>query len=401
MLLKIGGIIKAVDKDTITMGNLPSEVFGIGHDTNGYFLRPIKEKFSEPSDYDESFFGAKLDYLVKRAQAETGNVGYLFSGVKGMGKTLLMEMIANRMNLPVIIVETNSAADNNNLFQFLFALETSMVIIIDEFEKKLSNVAQEQLLSFFDGIYNSDKKKVFLLSCNDDNINDAFIGRLGRILYKVPFHAISDKNVCVRFMQKHTSLSDGEIDTLVDMLSTKQRITIDILHKIAKELRLTDFKSFVEIGWPIINLEDTIYDIYCDTYDFDGDESQSSPQNRPLADFVEAMSLSFHEREAFLENLRKAREANPEFVPDTKDEIKETYFNCSDGRWFTTKKVLSEIKVGDSLDGSNYVVKSIERRKNLMFMLIVETNDETSGYYCKVIRFRGTPAFGLVSEKFG
>ena len=400
MLLKVGGIIKAVGKDTITMGNLPNEVFGIGRDTDGYFLRPIKEKFSEPDDYDDSFFGSKLDYLVKRAQAETGNVGYLFSGVKGMGKTLLMEMIANRMNLPVIIVETNSIADNNNLFQFLFALETSMVIIIDEFEKKLSNVAQEQLLSFFDGIYNSDKKKVFLLSCNEDNINDAFIGRLGRILYKVPFYAISDKNVCVRFMKKHTSLSDNEIDLLVDMLSTKQTITIDILHKIAKELRLTDFKSFVEIGWPIINLEDTIYDIYCETYDYNEDEPQNNPHNRPLADFVEVMSLSFNEKEAFLEKLRKAREANPEFEPDTKDEMKEDYYIGSDGRWFTTKKVLSEMKVGDNLDGNNYVVKSIERRKNIVFMLIVETNDETSGYYCKVNRFRGVPAFGLVSEKF-
>lgn len=399
MLLKSGSTIRAVGQDTRTMDNLPSQIFAVGHDLQGYYLEPIKEKFNEPDDYDESFFGPKLDYLVSRAKAETGNVGYLFSGVKGMGKTLLMEMIANRLELPVVIIETNSMVDNNNLFQFLFALDSSMVIIIDEFEKKLSQTAQEQLLSFFDGIYNSNKKKVFLLSCNQENINDAFLGRLGRILYKVPFRAIKDKDVCVKFMQKHTSLNDEQIIQLVELLSTKQQVTIDILHKIAKEVRLNSFDQFISIGWPMLNLEDVCFELYCEVYNYDADESESTAYNRPLSDFVKVMSMSFGERDVFIMNLRKKR-ADEEFVETTEDTITENYITGTSGRYFDSNKLVDDLKVGDTLDKNYYTIDAIERTKSTIFLKVYETRNPTEGYYCKVCRQHGYGAFSLVANSF-
>lgn len=400
MLLKSGSTIRAVGQDTRTMDNLPSQIFAVGHDLQGYYLEPIKEKFNEPDDYDESFFGPKLDYLVNRAKAETGNVGYLFSGVKGMGKTLLMEMIANRLELPVVIIETNSLVDNNNLFQFLFALDSSMVIIIDEFEKKLSQTAQEQLLSFFDGIYNSNKKKVFLLSCNQENINDAFLGRLGRILYKVPFKAIKDKGVCVKFMQKHTSLNDEQIDKLVDLLSTKQQVTIDILHKIAKEVRLNSFDTFISIGWPMLNLEDVEFEYYCETYDFDADESESTAYNRPLSDFVKVMSMSFGQRDAFLVNLHKKRAEDGKYASTTEETITENYIENTTGRYFTAKKSADELKVGDTLDNCYYTICAIERTKTNIFLKVHQTHDPTEGYYCKICRQHGYGAFNFIANSF-
>lgn len=400
MLLKSGSTIRAVSQDTLTMDNLTNQIFAVGHDLQGYFLEPIKEKFNEPDDYDESFFGPKLDYLVSRAKAETGNVGYLFSGVKGMGKTLLMEMIANRLELPVVIIETNSLVDNNNLFQFLFALDSSMVIIIDEFEKKLSQTAQEQLLSFFDGIYNSNKKKVFLLSCNQENINDAFLGRLGRILYKIPFKAIKDKDVCVKFMQKHTALNDEQISQLVDLLSTKQQVTIDILHKIAKEIRLNSFDQFLSIGWPMLNLEDIEFEIYCETYNYDSDESETTAYNRPLSDFVKVMSMSFNQRDAFLTDLRKKRAEDENFTETTEDSITESYINGTTGRFFTAKKNADELKVGDTLDNNYYTIYVVERTKSHVYFKVHETRDPSDGYYCKVCRQHGYGAFSFVANTF-
>lgn len=400
MLLKSGSTIRAVGQDTRTMDNLPSQIFAVGNDIQGYFLEPIKEKFNEPDDYDESFFGPKLDYLVSRAKAETGNVGYLFSGVKGMGKTLLMEMIANRLELPIVIIETNSMVDNNNLFQFLFALDSSMAIIIDEFEKKLSHTAQEQLLSFFDGIYNSNKKKVFLLSCNQENINDAFLGRLGRILYKVPFKAIKDKDVCVKFMQKHTALNDEQINRLVDLLATKQQVTIDILHKIAKEIRFNSFENFLNIGWPMLNLEDINFEIYCETYQYDSDEPESTAYNRPLSDFVKVMSMSFNQKDAFLTDLHKKRTEDGSFKQTTEDSIAESYINGTSGRFFTAKKTVDDLKVGDTLDGDYYTIDAIERTKSNVYFKVRETRDPSDGFYCKVCRQHGYGAFNIVANTF-
>lgn len=400
MLLKSGSTIRAVGQDTRTMDNLPSQIFAVGHDLQGYYLEPIKEKFNEPDDYDESFFGPKLDYLVNRAKAETGNVGYLFSGVKGMGKTLLMEMIANRLELPVVIIETNSMVDNNNLFQFLFALDSSMVIIIDEFEKKLSQTAQEQLLSFFDGIYNSNKKKVFLLSCNQENINDAFLGRLGRILYKIPFKAIKEKDVCVKFMQKHTSLNDEQINRLVELLATKQQVTIDILHKIAKEVRLNSFDQFLSIGWPMLNLKDVNFELYCEVFNYDSDESESTAFNRPLSDFAKVMSMSFSERDAFIANLHKKRADDKDFVQTTEDIITENYITGTNGHYFDAKKTADDLKVGDTLDNNYYTIDAIERTKSHIFLKVYETKDPTEGYYCKVCRQHGCGAFSLMAHSF-
>lgn len=59
------------------------------------------------------------------------NLGVIFNGLKGTGKTIASKILSNRMNLPVVIIP--SAMDN--LQSFIQSLNFECVVLIDEAEK--------------------------------------------------------------------------------------------------------------------------------------------------------------------------------------------------------------------------------------------------------------------------
>ena len=396
-IIKQNGVVRLVPATTQTIPALEPMIYTVGVDNIGPFLSPMKEKFLVPEDYDFSILGKKIEYLVERAKKETRNVGFLFEGAKGMGKTMAMNVIANALNLPVIIIETNSNNSNDQLFKFIFEFNCDMVIVIDEFEKKLNKVAQEQLLSFFDGVYNSECKKIFLISANEHNFNDNFNSRLGRIMYRVPFEPIRDADVAKKFLRKWiNNVTEEQVTNLCDMLRRKYCVTVDIIHKVCKDVNLMGYDDFVNIGWDMINLEKMQFTEFGPYYYIDQSVSTSEAQGRPLSDYVEAMEMGFREQEMFLENLNKRRMSDELEDPTSKEVALEQYINYSHRRTILCEAPASEWKVGDVIGDDDYTVEEIIRKGDSLYFRLMNTEssgDTDQGMFFKANKSKGFYSF--------
>jgi hypothetical protein len=119
-----------------------------------------------------------------------GNLGVLFSGPKGLGKSLTTRNIckkALKKGLPVILVTEHF----ENISPFIQTICQPSVIVFDEFEKLYPErnktehdeiEGQNSLLNLFDSTLFG--KKLFLLTCNEtNNLSECLLNPPGRIHY--------------------------------------------------------------------------------------------------------------------------------------------------------------------------------------------------------------------------
>ena len=160
------------------------------HPDMGFYLTSTRE-FSLPS----VIYGdvtKQTDRFLKTWFAKGSNIGALLVGEKGSGKTLLAKSISavalEKYKIPTIIVNSKFCGSGFN--QFLDKIIQPCVVIFDEFEKVYEEEDQEQLLTLLDGT--STSNKMYVLTANDSGkVHYAFIGRPGRIHYKIEFGGIS------------------------------------------------------------------------------------------------------------------------------------------------------------------------------------------------------------------
>ena len=117
------------------------------------------------------------------------NLGIIFNGLKGTGKTIASKILSNRMNMPVVIV--NAAYDG--LLNFIQSLCFECVVLIDEAEKTFQGNG-DVLLKMIDGVYN-EARKLYLLTTNRLSIDENLLGRPGRIRYIKQFGNLTAKAV--------------------------------------------------------------------------------------------------------------------------------------------------------------------------------------------------------------
>ena len=109
------------------------------------------------------------------------NLGVIFNGIKGTGKTLSAKLLCNALGLPVLIVQS----PYEGLVNFLQSLCFECVVFIDEAEKTFKMGEDDDvLLRLIDGVYNQTRK-LYILTTNQLTLNDNLLGRPGRIRYRV------------------------------------------------------------------------------------------------------------------------------------------------------------------------------------------------------------------------
>lgn len=143
------------------------------------------------TEKENKFINKVLNQYEKQ---DSGVLGVMLDGLKGSGKTITVKLIANKSNLPIILIDKTF---NPRMFKNLFnkLSKTEVCFIFDEVDK-LNNENSRYyddsfLLTVLDGA-NSSGKKLILFTCNDINsINECMVDRCSRIRYWVKFNELS------------------------------------------------------------------------------------------------------------------------------------------------------------------------------------------------------------------
>lgn len=240
-----GGKFRLYGDSVRTYADLPVATYTIAFSPmDGYSLRQTEPLASG----EETVYGShhsRVQRIVTGYAAMDRSLGVILSGDKGMGKSLMLRLLAERMrdeqHLPTVLVQH----DTPGLAAFLDELG-EVVIVFDEFEKIFSNEddeSQNQFLSLFDGL--STTKRLYVLSVNElQHVSDYMLNRPGRFHYHMRFAYPEPETVATYLRDQVPGVDEEQVAEIVGF-SRKYDINFDHLRAIAFELRLGE--SFAEV----------------------------------------------------------------------------------------------------------------------------------------------------------
>lgn len=359
--LKNGRILRQVDDNVTTVQELPKKVFNMGFDSirNEIFL----EEFADEFHFDFKIYGMEsklIDHVLRTYENTTSNLGMLFNGIKGTGKTVTAKIIANRTNLPVILVN----APFPGLAEFIAKIASPCVLFFDEFEKNFDTNRKDDvdLLSIMDGVFNSPYRRVFILTTNKLYVNENLLGRPSRIRYRKSFGNLSPE-VIQEYLDDNLKNKEyaPEILEFIDTLSIS---TIDILKAIVDEVNIhntpiSSFKSF-------LNVEQARYS-YSVEYKhlYDDDDDMKVEDFKKLYDKVGT----------------KAKNDDDEEYTITKAHLG-IYT-----RRINTSMSIELLQVGEDLGGYGHIVEPLNKDG-----IIVVESDYGEKYFFKVLNLESKPS---------
>mgnify|MGYP002515395410 CR=1 FL=1 len=159
----------------------------------GYSYLEIDGHLTVPSKiYSSKQEDALIDRTLSYFNKYNKSVGVLLEGLKGSGKTLTCKRIANKSELPIIVID--ETYPSVKLVEFFTKINTDVVVILDEVEKN-KNWYSEDLLSFLDGVQDTCKK-IVLMTCNESTkLSDYLKDRCSRVRYLMHFDGLSDEMI--------------------------------------------------------------------------------------------------------------------------------------------------------------------------------------------------------------
>lgn len=242
-----------------SISELPKAVYTIVYDNrkSEYYLKKFAEKF----EFNFKIYDLEtelIDHIMKTFHNTNKNLGMLFSGKKGTGKTVTAKILANKMNLPVIIINN---FEDEELIQFLIDINTECVYLFDEFDKNfdISNKSCAKLLAFMDGVYLNNKRRIFILTSNSDELNRNMESRPSRIRYSVNFDNIS-LEIVTKYLEENLLYKEFTND-IIEFINQSDIVTIDTLKEIVTEVNIHN-KSIKEFG-SIFNVCSGDYSYVC------------------------------------------------------------------------------------------------------------------------------------------
>lgn len=165
------------------------------------------------------------------------NVGILLNGIKGTGKTVTAQLIANSLvnkGVPVILVEGYTPI----LGEVLKRIEAPCAVLFDEFEKTHNSEQQQQLLSVMDGMSKNGHKRLYVFTTNRPNIDENFIDRPSRIRYHWEFNNLSRTDIREIVVDTIDSDLHHLIDSTVDYIASRRVCTIDSVKCTVQEVNV-------------------------------------------------------------------------------------------------------------------------------------------------------------------
>ena len=234
-------IVSGVD----VVDKLPIGIYRLHYDSmkDEFSLELWQSKFS----FDFKLYGIDMKFVnhvitTYKNQPSKSNIGVLLNGEKGAGKTVTAKFLCNELNLPVIICDTNY----KNIDLFISSIDQDCIFFFDEFEKNFklrceddNYCAGENLLSVMDGLNNSDKSHIFILTTNNKYINPNLMSRPSRIRYIKEYDSILDKNTVIEYLNDNLKHKEY-FDDIISLFSRMETITMDLLKSVVDEVNIHD-----------------------------------------------------------------------------------------------------------------------------------------------------------------
>lgn len=202
--------------------------------TTGKYYLNQKETFKLPNKIygDHSIIER---WLYSWRVNSSKNLGILLTGIKGSGKTITAQKFCVEANLPVIII--NETAYGSEFIDFLTSPELGeCIVFIDEFEKIYNRHDERQydLLSLMDGNYST--KLIFLLTVNEEHINEYLINRLNRIKYRKAYRDLEP--AVIEEVIEDLLENKEHKDSIYEFFERVNICTFDLLTNLIKEMNL-------------------------------------------------------------------------------------------------------------------------------------------------------------------
>lgn len=211
---------------------LPKGIYEVKESMVDYYLNKLGDSFV----FNYKLYGINnefIDHFVKTYNNTAGNLGVLFNGIKGTGKTVTAEELCNRIGLPVIIVK--SCKEVNDMLKFLATqINFDCIFFFDEYEKEFKE--SSSVLSFMDGVHNSQHRKIFLLTTNELEINNNLLGRPSRIRYVRSFGNLPEETTLE--LLNDILIDKDAIEPVLDLIRQMQIITVDLVKALAQEVNI-------------------------------------------------------------------------------------------------------------------------------------------------------------------
>lgn len=234
------GIFFPIDGNTQLHQSIGNGVFelyqGTGQDKR-IGLKKLYDKFEFPYKIYDLGCDSLMETIKKTWESDEfingdKNLGVIFHGTRGTGKTMCSRILCNLIGIPVILINDIK----EGMINFLQSLSFEAIILIDEAEKIFKKGEDDEiLLKIVDGAYNK-ARKLYILTVNRLDINENMLGRPGRIRYVKHFGNLSEKavNDYIADNLKVPGM-EGKIKELIDLLEIS---TIDILKNIVEEVNI-------------------------------------------------------------------------------------------------------------------------------------------------------------------
>jgi len=349
----------------------------------GWILNKTMEKFVFPYKVyglETSF----IQYVEETYSRTTGNFGILFNGTKGTGKSVTAKVLANNLNLPVIIMK-NMREQNDGMISYIASFNFDCILFFDEFEKQFAD-CDTCLLQIMDGVYTSEYRKIFLLTTNELSINTNLLSRPSRIRYVRQFGNL-DKSVAVEVIDD--TLKDLSVkNELLDYIDTLEISTIDILKAIIEEINIHGFNKFNEFK-KSFNVKNATYTYHI----INGHVDSSLTYSYKIDNFIEELNKyknRYNIRKQLELELSIAKtEEEKEKVYDELNKCDHTIAYFEYDAVYDVEKPWNKFQPGDYFDGNIVIgidVKNktiITRRYGTIFFNFIENPDTKPSIYGK------------------
>ena len=237
------GTFFPVSGDTRLLESPGSGVFVVVQISTPMMKRIGLKKIGEKFDFDFKLYELGSDPIIKLVKKTWNsdtfiegnkNLGVIFNGIKGTGKTISAKLLCNAIGLPVVIVQNNG----DGLLPFLQSLNFECVVFIDEAEKTFKKGEDDDiLLRLIDGVYNACRR-LYILTTNQLTLNDNLLGRPGRIRYRFEFSNLLPEAIEEYLKDNLKPELVEQKEKILQQIDLLEISTIDILKALVDEVNI-------------------------------------------------------------------------------------------------------------------------------------------------------------------